>query len=164
VDVLTWPQLLPSQRDLIRINVAGRVLVDVAFFLIIGFLVLNTLLMSVVERRREFALLDAVGVTPRRRFVLVLIEGTWVAALAVVVGAGLGFAGHLYFAHYGLPLRLLSSSRLSAAGAAIDPILYSALAPSQLALTSTLVFLLTVVLALVPSWKAATDADAHLLR
>jgi len=164
VDILTWQQLMPSQRDLIRVNVAGRVLVDVAFFLIIAFLVLNTLLMSVVERRREFALLDAVGVTPRRRFLLVLIEGAWVATFAVVAGAGLGFAGHLYFKHVGLPLRLLSSSAMSAAGAAIDPVLYSALAPSQLFGTAALVFLLTVVLALIPSWKAATDADAHLLR
>jgi len=163
-DVLTWEQLMPSQRDLLRLNFAGRILVDLAFLLIIAFLVLNTLLMSVVERRREFALLDALGLTPVRRFVLVLLEGTWIAALSVTIGAAAGYAGHLYFKHYGLPLRRWFSGAMSAAGSSMDPVLYSALPTSQLVVTTALVFLLTVVLALFPSWKAATDADARFLR
>ena len=51
LEVLTWSQLMPGQRDLVRLNTAARVLVFVAFFVIIECLVLNTLEMAVIERR-----------------------------------------------------------------------------------------------------------------
>ena len=163
VEVLSWEDLMPGLRDLIRIDVAGLFIVDVIFFLIIAFLVMNTLLMSVLERRREFALLDAVGLTPLRRFLLIMLEAGWVGIFSVVSGAIAGTIGHCYFRQRGLPLYLFFEKGFSAAGTSVDPVIYSALAVSRVEVAMGLVFLLTVVLALVPAWKAATEADAHLL-
>ncbi|HXK62448.1 MAG TPA: ABC transporter permease, partial [Acidobacteriota bacterium] len=69
LEVLSWQELMPELRDFIRIDDGGNYVFNAMFFLIISFLVANTLLMSVLERRREFALLDAIGFTPARRFV-----------------------------------------------------------------------------------------------
>jgi ABC-type lipoprotein release transport system permease subunit len=162
-EVLTWAQLMPSQRDLVRLNVAGRVLVNVAFFVIIEFLVLNTLEMAVIERRREYALLDAVGLTPGRRFLLSLVEGIWIAAFSIAVGVVLGYAGHFYFQRYGLSLRHFASG-VSAPGTVTDQVLYSALRTKQAALATALVFFFTVALAIIPARMAARQADPQLLR
>jgi len=163
IEVLSWLELMPELRDFIKIDSGGSYVFNSLFFLIIAFLVANTLLMSVLERRREFALLDALGFTPTRRFLLVIVEASWIALLSVAVGTGLGYAGHLYFYHKGLPLDLFYSSDVSAGGAVIDPVIYSYLAWSRIALAAGLVFALTFLLALLPAWRGAKGQDAHLL-
>ncbi len=162
-EVLAWDELMPSLRDLIRIDGAGLLIIGTIFFLIIAFLVMNTLLMSVLERRREFTLLDAVGLTPLRRFLLVMLESVWIALLAVTAGALGGYAGHVWFSRHGLELSLFSGSGYSAAGTTLDPVVYSVLSAERVATGVGLVFLLTVLLALLPASRAASAPDAHLL-
>jgi ABC-type lipoprotein release transport system permease subunit len=163
VEVLRWDELMPGLRDLIKIDIAGLFITGGIFFLIIAFLVANTLLMSVLERGREFALLDALGLTPVRRFVLIMLEAAWIAILAAASGAAAGYAGHTYFRTRGLRLFMFFDQGFVAAGTSIDPVVYSALAPGRMAFATGLIFVLTVLLALTPAWKAATEADAHLL-
>ena len=163
LEILTWQQLMPNQRDLVRLNVAARVLVNVAFFVIIEFLVLNTLEMAVLERRREYALLDAVGLTPSRRFLLSLTEGIWIAAFSVAAGAALGYAGHRYFQRHGLSLHHFASG-VPAPGTITDQVLYSALPATQAVMATALIFLVTVVLAIIPARMAAGQPDLQLLR
>ncbi len=163
VEVLGWDELMPGLRDLIRIDVAGMFIIDTIYFLIIAFLVGNTLLMSVLERRREFALLDAVGLTPTRRFLLIMLEATWIGILSAVSGALIGYGGHSYFRFRGLNLSLFFETGVSVAGTSIEPMVYSVLSAHRTAVGVGLVFLLTIVLALAPAWKAATEVDAHLL-
>ncbi len=163
VEVLGWDDLMPGLRDLIRIDVAGLFIIDTIYFLIIAFLVGNTLLMSVLERGREFALLDAVGLTPVRRFLLIMLEATWIGVLSAVFGALAGYGGHSYFRFRGLNLSLFFEKGVSVAGTSIEPVVYSVLTARRTVVGVGLVFLLTVVLALGPAWKAATEADAHVL-
>ena len=162
-EVLAWDELMPGLRDFIRIDDAGMMIIDVIFFLIVAFMVMNTLLMSVLERRREFGLLDAIGLTPQRRFFLVLLEAAWIGLMAAAGGALAGLAGHGYLHARGFPMHLLFSSGFSAAGTAIDPVIHSVLPAPRLAGAVGLVLLMTLVLALVPAWKAARAADARLL-
>ncbi|MFB3906248.1 MAG: ABC transporter permease [Acidobacteriota bacterium] len=162
-EVLSWLELMPELRDFIRIDDGGSYVFNSLFFMIIAFLVANTLLMSVLERTHEFALLDALGFTPTRRFFLVIVEASWIAILSVAAGTALGYAGHLYFHHKGLPLDLFYSSDVSAGGAVIDPVIYSYLAWTRIAGAASLVFALTFLLALLPAWRGAKGQDAHLL-
>jgi len=57
LEVLSWGEALPELKDFIRIDDGGSYVMNLIFFLLISFTVLNTLLMSVLERGREFALL-----------------------------------------------------------------------------------------------------------
>ena len=154
---------MPGLRDLFRIDVAGLFIIEAIFFLIIAFLIMNTLLMSVLERRREFALLDALGLTPIQRFLLVTLETIWIGVFSVLSGTLAGCAGHCYFRYRGLPLHLFFAHGFSAAGSSMDPVVHSALSLSRIGVAMGLVFLLTVVLALLPAWRAAAEADVHLL-
>jgi ABC-type lipoprotein release transport system permease subunit len=163
VEVLDWEDLMPGLRDLFRIDVAGLFVIEAVFFLIIAFLIMNTLLMSVLERRREFVLLDAVGLTPVQRFLLIMLETLWIGVFSVVSGTTAGYAGHSYFRYRGLPLSLFFEHGFSAGGTAMEQVVHSALAVSRIGEAAGSVFLLTVLLALLPAWKAATEADVHLL-
>jgi putative ABC transport system permease protein len=62
--------------------------------LIVGAIaVINTMLMSVFERTREFGVVRAVGARPRFLFGLVLLESVVLSLVGAVVGVGIGIFG-----------------------------------------------------------------------
>ncbi len=163
LEVLSWGEAMPELKEFIRIDDGGSYVMNVIFFMLISFTVLNTLLMSVLERGREFALLHCLGLTPGRRFTLVLLEAFFIAAFSALLGFSLGYGGHLYLKHHGLPLDLFYSGEISAAGVAFDPVLYSALSAARILQAMVLVFGMTLILSLAPAWRAARSADVHSL-
>jgi ABC-type lipoprotein release transport system permease subunit len=163
LEVLSWGEALPELKEFIVVDDGGNYVMNLILFLLISFTVLNTLLMSVLERGREFALLHCLGLTPGRRFIMVLVEAFFIAFLSALTGFGLGFSGHLYLSRSGLPLDLFYSGELSAAGVAFDPVMYSSLSPARIFQSMVLVFSLTLLLSVVPAWRATRSADVHLL-
>ena len=163
LEVLSWGEALPELKEFIRIDDGGSYVMNVVFFMLISFTVLNTLLMSVLERGREFALLHCLGLTPGRRFALVLLEAFFIAAFSALLGFAMGYGVHLYLKHYGLPLDLFYSGEISAAGVAFDPVLYSALSAARILQAMVLVFGMTLILSVAPAWRAARSADVHSL-
>lgn len=60
-EVLSWPELLPDLAQLIQLDDVGNRLNLLILILVAGFGLLNTVLMSVFERVREFGMLRAMG-------------------------------------------------------------------------------------------------------
>ncbi|HSR50524.1 MAG TPA: ABC transporter permease [Acidobacteriota bacterium] len=164
VEVLQWRQALPELQEFIRVDDGGNYVFHVFLFLLIGFMVLNTLLMSVLERRREFTLLSALGLPPAQRFAMVLFEAALIGALASAAGLALGWSAHKYFEVYGLPLdALMDMEGATVAGVAFDPVMHSYLSAERILWSIFWIFLMTLVLALMPAWRAARAADVQLL-
>lgn len=164
LEAITWAEADPQLEAAILIDDGGHYLFNGIFFVIIAFMVLNTLLMSVLERRREFALLGALGLSESRRFGLVLVEGALVAGLATLGGIILGLGAHAYFHVHGLPLAWFTSQELETAGVVLEPIMYSALGPGRVVGAVLLVFGLTLALAIVAGRQAARPVDPNLLK
>jgi len=64
--------------------------------------VLNTILMVILERRREYGVLKAIGTRPSRIFRLIVLETLILALLSIALGALGGLAANAYFAEYGI--------------------------------------------------------------
>jgi ABC-type antimicrobial peptide transport system permease subunit len=63
----------------------------------VAFSVLNTQLMSVLERTREFGVITALGIKPRKLASLVMLETALMALIGLGVGVFLGWLIALYF-------------------------------------------------------------------
>ena len=163
LEVLSWSEAMPELVNFIRIDDGGNYIMNLVLFLLIAFTALNTLLMSVLERGREFALLHSLGFTPAKRFCMILFEAAFITALSALVGFGVGYGLHLYLNIHGLPLDLFYSGELSAVGVTFDPVIYSDLSMARVLSSVSLVFILTLTLALFPAWRAARSADIHML-
>lgn len=74
----------------------------IVFIVFIG--VLNTVLMSVLERTREFGVLKAIGSRPKTITFMILLETSLLAILSVLVGIALAVPLIFWFANVGLSL------------------------------------------------------------
>jgi ABC-type lipoprotein release transport system permease subunit len=164
LEALTWAQADPDVETAIRLDDGGHYLFNAIFFVIIGFMVLNTLLMSVLERRRELALLGALGLTPGRRWLLVMLEAAMLAGLAIGGGVLLGVAVNVYFGVHGLPLAWFTAEPLESGGVLLEPVMYASLSARRVLASAALVLLLTLLLSLVAARHAARPVDVGLLK
>lgn len=164
-EVLDWAEAMPELIEFIRMDNAGNYLFNGIFLLLIAFVVLNTLMMSALERRREYALLDALGLSPAGRFLMMFTEAVLLALFSTAAGLALGYGAHLYLESHGLPLEAFYDGEgdLSAAGAVMDPVLYSRLSNERLLVSASIIMFLTMILALVPAWRAGRRVSVQLL-
>jgi putative ABC transport system permease protein len=88
--VLDWNVLQPGLKQAIQADMASAWFMYAVLIILVAFSVLNTQLMSVLERTREFGIMMALGVKPARLGSLVITETFLMSGLGLVIGAALG--------------------------------------------------------------------------
>lgn len=99
--VLDWNALEPGLQQAIEADLVGAWFVYGLLILLVAFSVMNTQLMSVLERTREFGIVMALGLRASRMVRLVLLETAMMAALGLILGIVLGATLTLILAHVG---------------------------------------------------------------
>jgi putative ABC transport system permease protein len=102
VSVRDWQAMEPAMRDAIDLKYATSMLFYASLVLVVAFIILNTLLMSVLERTREFGMLLALGMRPGQIGAMVWIELLALALLGCAIGVGIGGAVTLWLQHQGI--------------------------------------------------------------
>ena len=104
VQVLSWKNVDHEILSIMNFQNGILDVVLVVVFFIVALGILNTLLMSLFERVREFGVLMAIGARPGWIMRLVLIESVSLGLVGTLFGLGLGFAMISYFGKAGLHL------------------------------------------------------------
>jgi len=91
-----WDELQPGLRQAIQADMTSAWFMYMVLIVLVAFSVLNTQLMSVLERTREFGTMLALGLKPARLARLVMQE----TALMTALGLGLGIAGGFLLTWY----------------------------------------------------------------
>ena len=123
IRVVSWTEAYPQLNSAVRIDDYGDFVFHGILFAIIALAVLNTILMSVLYRRREFGVLQALGLTPRETGVVIFLEGVLLTALAGVVGMIAGFALTWIFFRDGLDFSFLMDNDFTFSGIVMDPVI-----------------------------------------
>ena len=87
-----WDALLPGLKQAIQADFVSAWFMYGILIILVAFSVLNTQLMSVLERTKEFGIVMSLGVTPGRLGRLVLLETTLMGIVGMVLGVLLGGA------------------------------------------------------------------------
>jgi len=85
-----WDELQPGLRQAIQADMASAWFMYIVLIVLVAFSVLNTQLMSVLERTREFGTMMALGLKPVRLARLVMLETGMMTALGLLLGITLG--------------------------------------------------------------------------
>ena len=88
--VLDWDQLQPGLRQAIAADMFSAFVMYAVLIVLVAFSVLNTQLMSVLERTREFGVMTALGVRPGQLGRLVLLETAIMSLIGLLLGCLLG--------------------------------------------------------------------------
>ena len=123
IQVLGWREAYPELDAALRIDDYGDYVFLGILFAIVALAVLNTVLMAVLHRKREFGVLQALGLTPAETGLVVFTEGLLLTALAGVVGMIAGAALTWIFFRNGLDFSALMSEEMSFGGIVIDPVI-----------------------------------------
>ena len=155
VRVMGWRESNPALNAAITIDDFGNYLVYGILFTIIAFGIVNTILMSVLHRRREFGLLQALGLTPGQTGAVVLVEGLTMTAVSGLLGVGLGLALTWYFVGDGLDFSQLISEEMTFSGVVIDPVIIPLFRVSRLLQALTFLLFIGTVASIYPALRAA---------
>jgi ABC-type lipoprotein release transport system permease subunit len=165
LEVLTWREAIPEMVALLEIDDAFDLIILAAIYVIVLFSITNTFLMAVMERVREFGLLNALGMRGTRVGRLLLGETVLMTALALTIGLGIGLAGHFAVARWGIDLARYGLDEMEMSGVDLSKlVMYSVINPAKWALAAVIVGLATIASALYPAWRAARLAPAEAMR
>jgi ABC-type lipoprotein release transport system permease subunit len=153
--VFDWEDVMPDLVLFVQMDNAGTYIFMGIIMVVVALGILNTILMSVLERTREFGLMVALGMDPRRLLGLVVLETAFLSIVSLGVGAILGFGAHLYLAEYGFDMGFVTQEQLTMAGAVFDSVIYSELAPVRVLLLVGIVFTVTFLAGIYPAVRAA---------
>jgi putative ABC transport system permease protein len=99
---LDWDELMPGLKQAIQADIASAAFMYLVLIVLVAFSVLNTQLMSVLERTREFGVVMSLGVSPGRLGRLILLEAVLMGLVGLVVGVAIGGALVVWFSIHGL--------------------------------------------------------------
>jgi len=96
-----WVVLQPGLKQAIQADISSAFFMYGVLVVLVAFSVLNTQLMSVLERTHEFGIVMSLGLTPGRLGRLVILETLMMGAIGMVLGALLGGLITLWFGWQG---------------------------------------------------------------
>ena len=131
----------------------------ILFALLFG--IMNTMLMSVVDRVRELGMLMAIGMKKGRVFMMILFETIMLSLTGGVAGTVVSVATIAYYNHSGIDLSAIATS-LESFG--MSTMLYPFL-PAAMYIILTIMILFTAnIAALMPAWKAVHLIPSEAIR
>jgi ABC-type lipoprotein release transport system permease subunit len=151
LDVQPWTALEPIAEATVSLAEMWIWIFYALMYVAMASGLVNTLLMAVLERTREFGLLQALGMAPGLLLRQVLIESIFVLLLGVGVGVTLGFAT-VGLLHGGIDFSAYAAgAEMWGMGKAI----YPALGPRDVASAVAVVMVLGALASLYPAIRAA---------
>ncbi|MGZ3239681.1 MAG: ABC transporter permease, partial [Burkholderiaceae bacterium] len=139
----------------------GKV-ITLILFGIVAIGVANTVLMSVMERLREFGVMMAVGTSSKQVFRIIIYEGLILGLLGFAIGLAIGYALVSYFGSVGLALTRQDQSVQLMQGVARA--IYPHLSVDRMLYISTAVLTVIVTASLYPAWKIARMVPLHAMQ
>lgn len=151
--VLTWEELIPMMSQLIRFQNGMIFVIMMIVLTVVAAGILNTLMMSIVERVREFGLMMALGTRPGQVIALVMTESFLLSVVGALLGTTLGIAAVLYFAGAGIDLSGFVSSTLK--NFLIGSVVHPRIDWFYLAVFEAVVLISNLIVSFYPAWRAS---------
>ena len=162
VEVLTWYQVEPFLLQFIQLDDAFFYIIVIIFFVVISIGILNTIMMSVFERVREFGVMMALGTKPRQIVKMVVEEAFVLALVGAVIGSAIGISSSLYFATAGM--NLSSWAEGAAALGMTSTVVYTRLTAANVVISNLAVLVVVVLVGLYPALHASRLRPVEAIR
>jgi ABC-type lipoprotein release transport system permease subunit len=163
-EVLTWGEINPEFKGHLEQDKAVSRLVSGIILLIVVLGVASAQLAAVLERRREFAVLAALGMRGRTIVAVLLQEALAIGIASAALGLVSGLPPAWILAARGIDLSRYMGASYSFQGVLIEPVIYGDIGPWTGWYVLTVAIVVTVIASLYPAWFASRTNPADALR
>ncbi|MFA5910523.1 MAG: FtsX-like permease family protein [Vicinamibacterales bacterium] len=163
-EALTWGEISPEFKGHLEQDAAVSRVISLIVLLIVTLGVASAQLAAVLERRREFAVLSALGMRGRTIVMILLEEAVVIGAASAALGLAIGLPVVWYIATHGIDLTAYMGANYTFQGVLFDPIFYGDIGSWALWYVFTVAIVVTVLASLYPAWFATTTDPADALR
>ncbi len=148
--VLDWMDLMPGLVQSIKMDLVSALIMYAILIVVVAFSILNTFLMAIFERTREFGVLMAMGTTPGRLMRFLIFESVTITLIGIILGIIFGSLFTGYFQVHGIVISG-ASEFLSQYG--LPERMYPKLSILSISVGAGIVLVITLLTALYPAFK-----------
>jgi putative ABC transport system permease protein len=159
--VRTWKEVAPE------LGYADEMMQQMLYIIIgiilmaLSFGIINTMLMAVLERKRELGMLMSVGMNKTKVFFMIVVETVFISLVGGPLGVILGFLTVSHFGSAGIDLSIVGKG-LEAFG--ISSTIYPSLAPNFYLNVTLMVVVAAILSSIYPAIKALQLKPAEAVR
>ena len=150
---LPWQDLMPQLKQTIELDNAGGILYIIVLLAVVGFGILNTVLMSITERFREYGVMLSLGMSSSKLAITVGLEVLFMLIFGFIIGNGIGAGVNAYF--LGHPVVLGGDVAELCKEYGFAAMLVSSLSFKIFVDSSLTILGISIVAAVYPLWKVA---------
>lgn len=161
LEIMPWYTMFPVMKEWVTLHNGFLYLfIGVVLFIVLAG-EMNTMLLSMLERTREFGVLMAIGTTRYQVASMLLVEAILIGVIGIALGIILGYSIILVTSIIGIDLSILlgSTSRFY-----VDPLIYPHLQLDNLGITVGTILLASVLAGIYPAWRASLLQPVEAIR
>ena len=161
LEVLPWQEISPMLKQWVEFDNGFIWIIVLVVMIVVAIGILNTVLMGVLERRREFGILLALGTQRRQIIMTVAWESLFLGVFGAIIGLILGYFFSLYFGKTGINLTIFTQA-LNAFY--VDAFVYPNVSLGHTIISASLVLITSIVVSLYPAYHAANLKPVDAIR
>jgi ABC-type lipoprotein release transport system permease subunit len=161
-DVQTWDEIMPEAGMYASAMDYYLFIFMIIILLALGFGIVNTMLMAVLERIKELGMLMAIGMNKKRVFSMIMLETVFLGLTGAIVGMALSYGLVWYTGRTGLDLTSLYQEGFEAMG--FTPMIYPTIAWQSFFQLILMVVLTGILASIYPARKAIKLNPSEALR
>ncbi|MER3318352.1 MAG: FtsX-like permease family protein [Allomuricauda sp.] len=156
-----WKDLAPDLELVIESFNLYTYIISGIILLALTFGIINTMLMSVLERIRELGMLMAIGLNKRKIFFMIMLETLFLTLIGCPIGLFIGWLSVLVLGTYGINIAIFSEG-LASYG--FSSIIYPALDGQNYWIVAIMCLITALLAAIYPAYRALQLNPAESIR
>jgi len=148
--VLDWMELMPGIVQSIKLDLVSGLIMYVILIVVVAFSILNTFLMAIFERTREFGVLMAIGMTTGRLMRSLFLESVTITFIGIILGIISGGMVTWYYQVHGI---LISGASELLSQYGLPERMYPQLSVLSVSVGAGIVLIITILTAIYPVLK-----------
>jgi len=162
LSIQTWDEIMPEAGMYSRTMNFYLLIFMIIILLALGFGIVNTMLMAVMERVKELGMLMAIGMNKKRVFTMIMLETVFLSLIGAVIGMVITYFVILYTGRTGINLSALYQEGFEAMGFSAH--IFPKLSLDSFLQLTALVILTGIIASIYPARKALKLNPAEALR
>jgi ABC-type lipoprotein release transport system permease subunit len=160
--VESWKDVSPETQLMIDTVDSYSYIIVIIILIALSFGIVNTMMMSVLERRKEIGMMTALGIGGARMMMMVLTETVFLSMVGVPVALGVGWLVVSYYHSHGLDLSGMGEDLMKSFG--YDTLIYPSFPVDKLPAIVILVLISAILASIFPSLRSVKINPAQALQ